>query len=104
MKIFFYISLLEVSFRVIVIEPKSQIKNSIYYYSLDDDSYHKMVDRNTSFRQNRLEFRQPYTHFFFILERPCDYVIQILHLYENVLKYKNENNNKIENYLLRQPK
>ena len=102
MKKYFYILLIKVSFGAIIIEPESQIQNSIYYDSIHEDSYYRIGDTNTSFRQDSLESRHSYIHFSGIHEWPSDYVVEILHLHKNVVKNEIENNNKIENYLLRQ--
>ena len=104
MKNYFYILLIEVSFGAIVIEPESQIQNSTYYDTLDEGSYFRIGDENTSFRQHRLEYRQSYIHFFNIYEWPSDYVIQILNLHKNVVKYDIKDSGQIENYLLRELK
>jgi len=103
-KNYLYILLIEVSFGAIVIEPESQIQNSIYYDSLDEGSYFRIGDEKTSFRQDRLEHRQSYIHFFNIYEWPSDYVIQILNLHKNVVKYDFKDSGQIENYLLRELK
>ena len=102
MKKYFYILLLEVSFGVKVIEPESQIQNLIYYDPKYEDSYFRIGDTNTSFRQDSLESRQLYIHFFGIHEWPSDYVVEILHLHKNVVRDEIKNNNEIENYTLRQ--
>ena len=102
MKKYFYMVLIQVSFGAIVIEPESQIQNTIYYDSLDEDSYYKIGDTNTSFRQDSFEPRKSYKHLFRTHEWPGDYVIQILHLHKNIVLNKIENNEKIENYMLRQ--
>ena len=102
MKKYFYMVLIQVSFGAIVIEPENQIQNTIYYDSLDEDSYYKIGDTNTSFRQDSFEPRQSYKHFSRIHEWPSDYVIQILHLHKNIVLNKIENNEKIENYMSRQ--
>ena len=102
MKKYFYMVLIQVSFGAIIIEPESQIQNSIYYDSLDEDSYYKIGDTNTSFRQDSFEPRKSYKHLFRTHEWPSDYVIQILHLHKNIVLNKIENNEKIENYMLRQ--
>lgn len=94
--------LIQVSFGAIVIEPENQIQNTIYYDSLDEDSYYKIGDTNTSFRQDSFEPRKSYKHLFRTHEWPSDYVIQILHLHKNIVLNKIENNEKIENYMLRQ--
>ena len=94
--------LINVSFGAIVIEPESQIQNSIYYDSLDEDSYYKIGDTNTSFRQDNFEPRQSYKNFFSTYEWPSDFIIQILHSHKNVVKNEMENNKIIENYLSRQ--
>ena len=104
MKKYFYILFIEVLFGAVIIEPESQIQNSIYYDSKYEDSYYKIGDSNTSFRKDSLEPRQPYILFSRIHEWPSDYLIQILSLNENVIKTKNENNKIIRNYLLRQLK
>lgn len=101
MKKYFYILLLEVSFGVKVIEPESQIQNLIYYDPKYEDSYFRIGDTNTSFSKDSLEPGQSHLTFSRIHEWPSDYVIQILQLDENVIKYKNEINTKIKNYLLR---
>ena len=102
MKKYFYILLIKVSFGAIVIEPESQIQNSIYYNSIYEDSYFRIGDINTSFRQDSLEPRQSYIHFSGIHEWPSDYVVEIFRLHKNVTRNENENNKNIENYLLRQ--
>ncbi len=102
MKKYFYMVLIQVSFGAIVIEPENQIQNTIYYDSLDEDSYYKIGDTNTSFRQDSFEPRKSYKHLFRTHEWPSDYVIQILHLHKNIVLNKIENNEKIENYMLRQ--
>ena len=102
MKKYFYILLITVSFGAIVIEPESQIQNSIYYNSIYEDSYFRIGDINTSFRQDSLEPRQSYIHFSRIQEWPSDYVVEIFRLHKNVTRNENENNKNIENYLLRQ--
>ena len=94
--------LIKVSFGAIVIEPESKIQNSIYYNSIYEDSYFRIGDINTSFRQDSLESRQPYIYFFGIHEWPSDYIVEILHLQKNVIRNEIENNKNIENYLLRQ--
>ena len=94
--------LIQVLFGAIVIEPENQIQNSIYYDSLDEDSYYKIGDTNTSFRQDSFEPRKSYKHFSRIHEWPSDYVIQILHLHKNVVLNKIENNKEIDNNILRQ--
>ena len=102
MKKYFYMVLIQVSFGAIVIEPENQIQNTIYYDSLDEDSYYKIGDTNTSFRQDSFEPRKSYKHLFRTHEWPSDYVIQNLHLHKNIVLNKIENNEKIENYMLRQ--
>ena len=99
MKKYFYMVLIKVSFGAIVIEPESQIQNTIYYDSLDEDFYYKIGDTNTSFRQDSFEPRQSYKHFFLTHNWPSDFIIQILHSHKNVVKNEMENNNIIENYL-----
>ena len=94
--------LINVSFGAIVIEPESQIQNSIYYDSLDEDSYYKIGGTNTSFRQDSFEPRQSYKNFFRTNEWPSYYVVDILHLHKNVVRDGIKNNKIIENYLLRQ--
>ena len=101
MKKYFYILLLEVSFGVKVIEPESQIQNLIYYDTKYENLYFRIGDTNTSFSKDSLEPGQSHLTFSRIHEWPSDYVIQILQLDENVIKYKNEINTKIKNYLLR---
>lgn len=102
MKKYFYMVLIQVSFGAIVIEPESQIQNSIYYDSLDEDSYYKIGDTNTSFRQDSFEPRKSYKHLFRTHEWPSDFIIQILHSHKNVVKNEMESNKIIENYLSRQ--
>ena len=102
MKKYFYILLITVSFGAIIIEPESQIQNSIYYDSTYEDSYFRIGDTNTSFRQYSLEPRQSYIHHSGIHEWPSDYIVEILHLQKNVIRNEIENNKNIENYLLRQ--
>ena len=94
--------LIQVSFGAIVIEPESQIQNSIYYDSLDEDSYYKIGDTNTSFRQDSFEPRKSYKHLFRTHEWPSDFIIQILHFHENVVKNEMESKKIIKNYLSRQ--
>tara|TARA_B100000212_G_scaffold249822_1_gene191061 strand:- start:344 stop:658 length:315 start_codon:yes stop_codon:yes gene_type:complete len=103
-KKYFYILFAEVLFGAVIIEPESQIQNSIYYDSKYEDSYYKIGDSNTSFNKDSLEPRQSYELFSRIYEWPSDYLIQILYLNENVIKTKNENNKNITNYFLRQLK
>ena len=79
MKKYFYMVLIQVSLIAIVIEPESQIQNTIYYDSLDEDSYYKIGDTNTSFRQDSFEPRKSYKHLFRTHECPSDFIIQILH-------------------------
>ena len=94
--------MLEVSFGVNVIEPESQIQNLIYYDPKYEDSYFRIGDINTSFRQDSLEPRQSYIHHSGNNEWPSDYIVEILHLQKNVVRNEIENNKNIENYLLRQ--
>ena len=94
--------LIQVSFGAIVIEPESQIQNSIYYDSLDEDSYYKIGDTNTSFRQDSFEPRKSYNHLFRTHEWPIDFIIQILHSHKNVVKNEMESKKIIKNYLSRQ--
>ena len=101
MKKYFYIVLIQVSFGATIIEPESQIQNSIYYNSLDEDFYYKIGDINTLFRQDSFEPRQSYKHFFCNHEWPSDFIIQILHSHKNFVKNEMENNKIIENYLSR---
>ena len=93
--------LITVSFGAIVIEPESQIQNLIYYDPKYENAYFRIGDTNTSFSKDSLEPGQSHLTFSRIHEWPSDYVIQILQLDENVIKYKNEINTKIKNYLLR---
>ena len=102
MKKYFYILFIKVSFGAIIIEPESQIQNSIYYDSIYEDSYFRIGDTNTSFRQDSLEPRQFYIHYSGIHEWPSDYIVEILHLHKNVVRNEIENSTRIENYLLRQ--
>jgi len=102
MKKYFYMVLIQVSFGAIVIEPESQIQNSIYYDSLDEDSYYKIGDANTSFRQDSFDSTQLYIHFSRIHEWPSDFIIQILHFHKNFVKNEMESKKIIKNYLSRQ--
>ena len=102
MKKYFYMVLIQVSFGAIVIEPENQIQNSIYYDSLDEDSYYKIGDTNTSFRQDSFEPRKSYKHFFRIHEWQSDFIVQILHFHKNVVKNEMESKKIIKNYLSRQ--
>ena len=66
-KNYFYILLIEVSFGAIVIEPESQIQNSIYYNSLDEDFYYKIGDTNTHFAKIVLNLGNHINTFFSLI-------------------------------------
>ena len=105
MKKYFYIFLLiEVSFGAIIIEPESQIQNSIYYDSLYGKSYYQISDSNTIFNLDSIYQRPLKLSLFLNYEWCSDYLIQILYLHKNVFRYEHENYRKIENRLLRQLK
>tara|TARA_B100000614_G_C14550023_1_gene493604 strand:- start:595 stop:912 length:318 start_codon:yes stop_codon:yes gene_type:complete len=102
-KKYFYIFLLiEVSLCAVVIEPESQIQNSIYYDFLDEESYYRIGDSNTSFNSHVLDQRPLKLSLFLHNEWSSDYLIQILSLHKNNVKYEHGNYEKIENYLFKQ--
>ncbi len=103
MKKYFYIFLLiEFSFCAVVIEPESQIQNSIYYDFLDEESYYRIVDSNTSFNSYVLNQRPLKLSLFLNNQWSSDYLIQILSLHKNNVKYEDGDYEKIENYLFKQ--
>tara|TARA_Y100000022_G_C13242155_1_gene372943 strand:+ start:980 stop:1297 length:318 start_codon:yes stop_codon:yes gene_type:complete len=102
-KKYFYIFLLiEFSFCAVVIEPESQIQNSIYYDFLDEESYYRIVDSNTSFNSYVLNQRPLKLSLFLNNQWSSDYLIQILSLHKNNVKYEDGDYEKIENYLFKQ--
>tara|TARA_B100001113_G_C20865819_1_gene516090 strand:- start:195 stop:512 length:318 start_codon:yes stop_codon:yes gene_type:complete len=102
-KKYFYIFLfIEVSLCAVVIVPESQIQNSIYYDFLDEESYYLIGYSNTSFNSHVLDQRPLKLSLFLHNEWSSDYLIQILSLHEDNVKYENGNYEKIENYLFKQ--
>ena len=105
MKKYFYIFLLfEVSFGFVIIEPESQIQNSIYYDFLDEESYYRLIDINTPSNFGSLDQRPLKLSLFLNYEWSSDYLIQILSLHKNNVKYENGDYEKMEDYLFKQLK
>tara|TARA_B100000575_G_C23048662_1_gene603628 strand:+ start:512 stop:829 length:318 start_codon:yes stop_codon:yes gene_type:complete len=104
-KKYFYIFLLiEVSFGHVIIEPESQIQNSIYYDFLDEESYYRLIDFNTPSNFGSLDQEPLKLSLFLNYELYSDCLIQNLSLHKNNVKYENGDYGKIEDYFFKQLK
>ena len=95
-KLFYTFLALNTCFATIILEPETQIQESIYYNPLDEDSYYKIGDINTSFSLYGLDRNK------FVLalnyEWSSDYLITIINFKKSFIEAINKNQVKMRNF------